>query len=115
MSPLQEKYLLFSNILILYNFFKKSVAWLYDNFEKDDDIVDFFYVENGEWHQLPQADVKKMCLHHKYFYKLMEIMVDDKKTEIKKVEAFQKLSFCDRFKDIYIEIDEFMTLVGKDN
>ena len=50
-SPLQEKYLLFSNILILYNFFKKTVAWLCDNFEKDDDIGDFLqaYGNNGRW------------------------------------------------------------------
>ena len=48
MSPLREKYLLLSNILILYNFFKKTVAWSCDNFEKDNDIVNFFYVESGE-------------------------------------------------------------------
>ena len=45
----------------------------------------------------------------------MEIMVDDEKTEIEKVEAFQELSFCDTFKDIFIETDEFMSFVGKDN
>ena len=48
MTPLREKYLLLSNILISYNFFKKTVAWSCDNFEKDNDIVNFFYVESGE-------------------------------------------------------------------
>ena len=78
-------------------------------------MVDFFYVENGEWHQLPQTDVKKMCLYHTYFYMFMEIMVDDEKTKIGKVEAFQELSFCDRFKDIFIKINELLSFVGKDN
>ena len=99
--PLSRKIsFVFWNFLILYDFIKKTVEWPCDNFEKDDDIIDFFYVENGEWHRLPQADVKKMCLHSKYFYRLMEIMVDDKNTEIDKVEAFQELSFRDMFKNI---------------
>ena len=42
-------------------------------------------------------------------------MVDDKKIKTEEVEAFQELSFCDRFKDIFIEIDEFLSFVGKDD
>ena len=45
----------------------------------------------------------------------MEIMVDDEKTKIEKFKAFQELSFCDRFKNIFIEIGELMSCVGKDN
>ena len=45
----------------------------------------------------------------------MEIMVDDEKTKIEQLEAFQELNFCDKFKDIFIEIGEFMFFVGKDN
>ena len=42
-------------------------------------------------------------------------MVDDENTEIEKVEAFRELSFCDRLKGIFIEIDEFISFEGKDN
>ena len=45
----------------------------------------------------------------------MEIIVDDEKTKIEKLEAFQELSLCNKFKDSFIEIVEFMSFVGKDN